>query len=116
MESILNNLWYTIAAGCVLLLVMRAETLANYAGDYRVDPHTFARVAVDGGGLSLQLTGRAAIALAPFAEDRFTDADNSCEVHFEHAKGGMVDRIVMNFAGVDRTGAREAWTASDTTK
>ena len=94
------------------VMSVRAETLANYAGDYRVDPGTFARVTVDGGGLSLQLTGRTAIALAPFAEDRFTDADNSCEVHFERVKGGMADHIVMNFAGADRSGFRETWRAS----
>ena len=98
------------------VMSMHAEKLANYSGDYRVDPNTFARVTVDGGGLSLQLTGRAAIALAPFAEDRFTDADNSCEVHFERAKDGTVDRIAMNFAGADRTGVREAWSASGTPK
>jgi len=98
------------------VMSMRAETLANYIGDYRLDPSTFARVAVDGGGLSLQLTGRATIALAPFADDRFTDADNSCEVHFERAKGGAVDRIVVNFAGVDRSGFREVWSPPDTAK
>lgn len=98
------------------VMSMRADKLANFAGDYRVDANTLARVAVDGGGLSLQLTGRAAIALAPFADDRFTDADNTCEVHFERAKGGMVDHIVMNFAGADRSGVRETWHASDTPK
>jgi CubicO group peptidase (beta-lactamase class C family) len=95
------------------VISMRGETLANYAGDYRVDPGTFARVAVDGGGLSLQLTGREAIALAPFAEDRFTDFENSCEVRFERGKDGKVDRITMNFAGVDRAGVREVWKLSD---
>ena len=68
------------------VMSMRGELLADYAGDYRIDPATFARVTVEGGGLSLQLTGRAAIALAPFAEDRFTDADNSCEVRFERRR------------------------------
>jgi CubicO group peptidase (beta-lactamase class C family) len=94
------------------VMSMRPQMLAGYAGDYRVDPATFARVAVDGGGLSLQLTGRTAIALAPFAQDRFTDVDNSCEVHFERAKDGRVDRIAMNFAGADRVGVREVWSAS----
>lgn len=98
------------------VMSMHADKLADYAGDYRVDASTFARVTVDGGGLSLQLTGRAAIALAPFADDRFTDADNTCEVHFQRAKGGMVDHVVMNFAGADRIGLREAWNASDTPK
>jgi len=94
------------------VMSMRAAMLAHYAGDYRVDPNTFARVTADGGGLSLQLTGRAAIALAPFAEDRFTDVDNSCEVRFERTKEGNVDRITMNFAGADRAGVREVWSAA----
>ena len=94
------------------VMSVRSDTLGAYAGDYRVDPNTFARVAVDGGGLALQLTGRAAIALAPFAEDRFTDVDNSCEVTFRRSAGGSIDRIVMNFAGVDRAGVRETWSAS----
>jgi D-alanyl-D-alanine-carboxypeptidase/D-alanyl-D-alanine-endopeptidase len=98
------------------VMSMRADKLADYAGDYHVDANTFVRVTVDGGGLSLQLTGRAAISLAPFAEDRFTDVDNSCEVRFERAKDGKVDHIVMNFAGADRSGVREVWSASDTAK
>ena len=97
------------------VMSMRGDTLRAYAGDYRVDPNTFARVAVEGGGLSLQLTGRAAIALAPFADDHFTDVDNSCEVTFQRSAGGSVDRIVMNFAGVDRAGVRETWSASAST-
>jgi serine-type D-Ala-D-Ala carboxypeptidase/endopeptidase len=95
------------------VMSMRHDVVAGYAGDYRVDPNTFARVTVDGGGLSLQLTGRAPIALAPFADDRFTDVENSCEVRFERAKDGEVDRIVMNFAGTDRVGTREVWKAPE---
>ncbi len=98
------------------VMSMREEMLASYIGDYRVDANTFARVAVDGGGLSLQLTGRVPILLAPFAQDHFTDAENSCEVRFERSKEGSVDRIVMNFAGADRVGSREVWRSTETTK
>lgn len=97
------------------VMSMRAETLVAYAGDYRIDLNTFARVAVDGGGLSLQLTGRTPIALAPFADDRFADADDSCEVTFKRAGDGNVDRIVMNFAGLDQAGVRDVWKASEAT-
>ncbi|HEX4480594.1 MAG TPA: serine hydrolase [Rudaea sp.] len=95
------------------VMSVRAGTLSAYAGDYRIDPNTFARVAVDGGGLSLQLTGRARIALAPFAEDRFADADDSCEVTFARATDGKIERIVINFAGLDQAGVREVWEASN---
>lgn len=91
------------------VMSVRAETLPVYAGDYRIDSNTFARITVEGGGLSLQLTGRAPIALAPFANDRFADDDDACEVTFKHAGGGNVDTIVMNFAGLDQIGVRDAW-------
>ncbi len=83
--------------------------LTEFAGDFRLDTFTFARVTVDGGGLDLQLTGRAPIPLAAFAVDRFTDVDNSCEVTFRHDASGSVNTAVVSFAGVDRVASRQTW-------
>ncbi len=83
--------------------------LAEFAGDFRLDASTLARVTVDGGGLDLQLTGRAPIPLAAFTVDRFTDIDNSCEVTFRRDASGLVNTAVISFAGIDRIASRQTW-------
>jgi hypothetical protein len=88
------------------------QRLAEFAGDFRLDAFTFARVTVDGGGLVLQLTGRAPIPLAAFAVDRFTDVDNSCEVTFRHDASGSINAAVVSFVGVDRVASRQTWRTS----
>ena len=87
------------------------QRLAEFAGDFRLDAFTFARISVDGGGLNLQLTGRAPVPLAAFAVDRFTDVDNSCEVTFRHDASNSVNTAVISFAGVDRVASRQTWKA-----
>jgi CubicO group peptidase (beta-lactamase class C family) len=88
------------------------QRLAEFAGDFRLDTLSFARVTVDGGGLDLQLTGRAPIPLAAFAVDRFTDVDNSCEVTFRRDAHGSVNAAVVTFAGLDRIAPRQTWRAT----
>lgn len=87
------------------------QRLPEYAGDFRLDSFSFARITVDGGGLDLQLTGRVPIPLAAFAIDRFTDVDNSCEVTFRRDAAGNVNAAVISFAGVDRVAPQQAWRA-----
>jgi serine-type D-Ala-D-Ala carboxypeptidase/endopeptidase len=87
------------------------QRLMELAGDFRLDAFTFARITVDGGGLNLQLTGRAPIPLAAFAVDRFTDVDNSCEVTFRRDASGSVNAAAVSFAGVDRVASRQTWRA-----
>lgn len=90
------------------------QRLPEYAGDFRLDSFSFARITVDGGGLDLQLTGRVPIPLAAFAIDRFTDVDNSCEVTFRRDAAGNVNAAVVSFAGVDRVAPRQTWRAPST--
>ena len=85
------------------------QRLPEYAGDFRLDGLSFARITVDGGGLDLQLTGRVPIPLAAFAVDRFTDVENSCEVTFRRDAAGGVNSAVISFAGVDRAAPRQTW-------
>jgi CubicO group peptidase (beta-lactamase class C family) len=87
------------------------QRLAEFAGDFRLDALSFARITVDGGGLDMQLTGRVSIPLAAFAIDRFTDVDNSCEVTFRRDAAGIVNTAVISFAGVDRVAPRQTWRA-----
>jgi CubicO group peptidase (beta-lactamase class C family) len=85
--------------------------LAEFAGDFRLDDFSIARITVDGGGLDMQLTGRPVIPLAAFANDRFTDVDNSCEVTFRHDSDGKVNSASISFAGIDRIATRLTWRA-----
>ena len=101
----------TVQAPALQRKVMSVSStlLQEYAGDFRIDATTLARVAVDGGGLDLHLTGRASIALAAFSKDHFTDIENSCEVAFKRDTSGKVGSIVISFAGIDRHALRTKW-------
>ena len=95
------------------VLSVSATRLAQYAGDYRLDTATLARVSVDGGGLNLHITGRESIPLAAFSDDHFTDVDNSCEVTFKRGASADVQGIVIDFAGAQREGKRQTWLARE---
>ncbi|MEP6483173.1 MAG: serine hydrolase [Rudaea sp.] len=92
------------------IMSVSTARLAEYAGDFRIDAATFARISVDGGGLTLHLTGRATLPVAAFSQDHFTDVENSCEVAFKRNASGKVESVVLNFGGVDRRGVPTEWT------
>jgi D-alanyl-D-alanine-carboxypeptidase/D-alanyl-D-alanine-endopeptidase len=81
----------------------------EFVGDYAVDRASQARVARASDGLTLQLTGHARVALAPFAKDRFACIDESCELNFVRDKGGHVVGATIDLAGGQHNVSRLRW-------
>ncbi len=90
-------------------LALAPERLHDYTGDYRVDADTLARISVRDDRLRLQLSGQAAIALAPYAPDRFAADDGSCEASFARDARGAVTAVRVDFAGIERIAPRTRW-------
>lgn len=86
-----------------------ADSLLAYSGDYQLDALALARVAVSGDGLTLQPSARMPMALLAFAQDRFTDADGSCEVHFLRDDRGTVTGMTLVLGGIERRARRVVW-------
>jgi CubicO group peptidase (beta-lactamase class C family) len=92
-----------------IALATDANKLHEYAGDYRLDATTLLRIAVHGGALSVQATGRAAVALIAFAPDRFADAHSACEIHFLRNDKHEVASLKIVLAGAERSAERVDW-------
>jgi hypothetical protein len=90
-------------------IAVDAKTLPDYAGDYRLDANAFARVALHGDKLSLQLSGRAALSLLAFAKDRFACDDDSCTLAFQRDSAGKVVSVRIDFAGTEGDAPRVRW-------
>ena len=87
------------------------KAFRDYTGDYRLDADNLLRIAVRDGALSMQPSGQAAIALAPFATDRFADARGACEVHFLRNARHDVTALKIVLAGTERSATRVDWRA-----
>ncbi|MGH8403489.1 MAG: DUF3471 domain-containing protein, partial [Gammaproteobacteria bacterium] len=87
-------------------MALAPQTLAQYAGDYRLNADSRLRVALDTGHLNMQATGSARIALTAFATDRFFCAHGACEVHFARDEHGAVKQVNVFLAGDERVAAR----------
>jgi CubicO group peptidase (beta-lactamase class C family) len=87
-------------------MAVDAKALPDYAGDYRLDTNTLARIAVHADKLSLQLTGRAPVPLLAFAKERFVGDDESCELVFERDAAGKITAVRIDFAGTPRDATR----------
>lgn len=90
-------------------VAVEAKSLPDYAGDYRLDPNTLARISVQADKLSLQLTGRAPVTLGAFAKDRFAAEDDSCELLFQRDGEGKIATLRLDFAGTERDAPRLHW-------
>ena len=90
-------------------IAVAAKSLLDYAGDYRLDANTLARIAVHTDTLSLQLTGRASLPLLAFAKDRFAADDASCELVFARDVAGKIAALRIAFAGSERDATRVHW-------
>ena len=87
-------------------IAVDAKALSDYAGDYRLDANTLARIAVHADKLSLQLTGRVPVPLFAFAKDRFVGDDESCELAFQRDAEGNITSARIDFAGTQRDAVR----------
>ncbi|MGH8041847.1 MAG: serine hydrolase domain-containing protein [Rudaea sp.] len=105
-----NVLAQRLSAGAPVLsrtpMALAPQTLAQYAGDYRLNADSRLRVALDTGHLSMQATGSARIALTAFAPDRFSCAHGVCEVHFARDEHGAVNQVNVSLAGAERVATR----------
>lgn len=87
-----------------------AKQLGDFVGDYQVSAQITARIS-QAHGLSMQLTGRAPLALNAFGADRFACADESCELTFTRQEGGAVGAVRIDFAGGVHEAPRLHWSA-----
>jgi len=85
-----------------------AKVAADGVGDYALGNDTVARVARRGDALTLQVTGRPAVALPALAKDHFACADESCRLSLRRGDDGAVLGIDIDFAGGQRSAPRAA--------
>jgi serine-type D-Ala-D-Ala carboxypeptidase/endopeptidase len=90
-------------------IAVDAKSLNDFAGDYRLDGDTLARVAARADMLTLQVTGRAPTPLLAFAKDRFSCDDDSCELLFKRDAKGRIASARVDFAGLERDAPRVYW-------
>src|SRR5450432_1107703 len=90
-------------------IAVDAKSLNEFAGDYRLDGDTLARVAARADMLTLQVTGRAPTPLLAFAKDRFSCDDDSCELLFKRDAKGRIASARVDFAGLERDAPRIYW-------
>jgi len=90
-------------------LAVDGKGLREYGGDYRIDSDTLLRVAAGDGGLTLQATGHAPLALVAFAPDRFADAHGACEIHFLRNEKREITGLKIVLAGTERNAERIEW-------
>ncbi len=90
-------------------IAVGTPTVNAMIGDYRLDNDTLVRIARDGAGVSLQLSGRKRMPLAAFAPDRFQTDDGSIELTLRRDTQGLVDGISMELAGTRRFAPRVVW-------
>jgi serine-type D-Ala-D-Ala carboxypeptidase/endopeptidase len=87
-------------------LSLTPSALSEYAGDYRFDADTIARVGSVGKSLRLQLTARAAYLLGAYARDRFAAEDEGVELVFHRGENGKPESLTLTLAGVERQAQR----------
>jgi hypothetical protein len=87
-------------------IVVSVQALSDYAGDYRLDANTLARIVVNSDQLSLRLTGRAPVPLLAFTRDHFAGNDDSCELAFARDAAGKITALRLDFAGTERSAPR----------
>jgi len=92
-------------------IAVDAKSLLDYAGDYRLDANTLARIAAHADKFSLQLTGREAVPLFAFAKDYFAGDDDSCELAFQRDADRKITAVRIDFAGTARAATRIHWVA-----
>ncbi|HEX6833475.1 MAG TPA: serine hydrolase domain-containing protein [Rudaea sp.] len=90
-------------------VAVEAAELARLTGTYQLDANTLIRIDAVPGALTLQMTGSARSLIAPYAPDRFADADNSYDVTFQRDKSGAPVGLVVNLAGVERRAKLIHW-------
>lgn len=79
-----------------------ATALAEYAGDYRVAPESWLRLAAAGEGLTAQLSLGERLALFPYAVDHFSDAQGALELVGHRDAQGRIDKLDLDLAGAHR--------------
>ena len=87
-------------------IALDLKSLADYAGDYRLDANTLARIVVHADKLSLRLTGRTPTPLLAVARDHFVGEDESGELEFQRDGAGKVTGLRIAFAGIERDAMR----------
>jgi CubicO group peptidase (beta-lactamase class C family) len=92
-------------------IALNAATLAQYAGDYRLDADTLLRVSVSGEGLDAQLSGAARTAMRAYATDRFADAEGQNGLNFERDGHGRIVAVALDLAGGERKATPTNWRA-----
>ena len=88
-------------------VALPAESLAAYAGTYRLAPTFAIAVRVDGGRLMAQATGQDAIPLYASARDEFFYRVVDARVSFVRNSTGKVTSMVLHQGGRDMPAARE---------
>lgn len=78
-----------------------AESLAEYAGEYRVSPQFALTVTVREGGLALQATGQGANPAFASARDEFFLKVVEARISFTRDAAGRVDGLVLHQGGRD---------------
>ena len=91
-----------------LTVTLDAQTLAAYAGKYRLAPEAVVDVQVQGGGLMAQLTGQPAIPLFASARDKFFFKVVEASIDFERDVTGAVVALVLHQGGRDMRAPRIA--------
>jgi serine-type D-Ala-D-Ala carboxypeptidase/endopeptidase len=88
-------------------LVLSAEELNAYAGEYPLMPNFALTVRVDGSTLTAQATGQGAFPLAPTAKDVFEAPDFGIVIRFQRDAAGKVVALKLDQGGHTLDGQRK---------
>ncbi|NOT89120.1 MAG: serine hydrolase [Lysobacter sp.] len=88
-------------------LVLSAEELNAYAGEYPLMPNFVLTVRVDGGTLTAQATGQGAFPIAPTAKDVFEAPDFGIVIRFQRDAAGKVVALKLDQGGHTLDGQRK---------
>ena len=83
------------------------EILKGYVGTYQLNKHADLIVSLEGGQLSVQLTGQPRFPVFPEAENKFFLKVVEAQLEFVRGAGGAVNAVILHQNGVDQNAPRE---------
>jgi serine-type D-Ala-D-Ala carboxypeptidase/endopeptidase len=82
------------------------DVLATYVGNYQLAPNVFMMVTLEGGQLTIQMTGQSKVPVFAESETRFYPKVVDATIEFRKDAGGAVTGLVLNQGGQSLTAAR----------
>ena len=83
------------------------EILKGFVGTYQLNKHADLIVSLEGGQLSVQLTGQPRFPVFPEAENKFFLKVVEAQLEFVRGAGGAVNAVILHQNGVDQNAPRE---------